>query len=252
MIKNKKGQMVIWAIVALTIVVAIILLMFLRTKTNVNVSNQQGPTKFIETCTRDAVLKTVEKMMSQGGFVNPSNYKIYKDTKVEYQCLNVGNYEPCINQHPAFLNEEKEEIIKNTQGEIEDCFAQLKNEGQNRNENVRLGTMNYSVTFAPGRILVNLQMETEISKNGETTKFNQYSYEIESPLYDLANVAVEIVTQQAKYCYFEYNGYMILYPKYKIDVFTMSDSTRIYTIDDKNSGNKLNIAVRSCAIPPGI
>jgi hypothetical protein len=35
-------------------------------------------------------------------------------------------------------------------------------------------------------------------------------------------------------------------------VFTLSDSTKIYTIKDKETGKEFNIATRGCAIPAGI
>ena len=63
---------------------------------------------------------------------------------------------------------------------------------------------------------------------------------------------MEISNQEAKYCYFEYVGYMLLYPKMDIEKFAMSDSTKIYTLKDKKSDKEMNIAIRSCAIPPGI
>ena len=91
-----------------------------------------------------------------------------------------------------------------------------------------------------------------MEKNGQTMKYNEFNADIKSPLYNLAKIAIEIASQQAKFCYFEYVGYMILYPRYSIDVFAMSDSTKIYSIEDRESGKKLNIAIRSCAIPPGI
>jgi hypothetical protein len=45
---------------------------------------------------------------------------------------------------------------------------------------------------------------------------------------------------------------MILYPRFDIRKVAMSDSTKIYTIEDKYSEKEMNIAIRSCVIPPGI
>jgi len=249
--RNKRGQVVIWAIAAIAIVVTFILILLFRQKLTTNITEQQDPHKFIETCTRNAILETAEKMMPQGGFVNPVNYRVYDDIKIEYFCQNIGNYYPCINQHPAFLNELKEEIRKNTIKQVENCFVQLKETRKNRNEEIKFGDMNYSIEFASERIYARIERPTEIEKNGETAKFDNYNYEIESPLYNLASIAVDIATSQAKYCYFEYNGYMILYPRYKITVDTMSDSTKIYKIKDTETGLQMNIAIRSCAVPAG-
>ncbi len=114
------------------------------------------------------------------------------------------------------------------------------------------GDMNLGVSFAPGKVIVNLDRKTTITKNGGTTSFEKYDTEIESPLYDLTTVAIDISSNEANYCYFEYVGYMILHPQFIIEKFAMSDSTKIYTIEDKETQKKFNMAVRSCAIPAGI
>ena len=64
-------------------------------------------------------------------------------------------------------------------------------------------------------------------------------------------MAHEIVSQESQFCYFEYLGYMLLYPEYKIDKFRTSDETIIYTIDHKDSKEMFRFAVRGCVIPPG-
>src|SRR3989344_2411749 len=89
------------------------------------------------------------------------------------------------------------------------------------------------------------------SKEG-TKNIEDFNFEIRHPLYELALVANEIASQEAKYCYFEYVGYMILYPEFDIKKTALSDSTKIYTILHKDSNSEMNIAIRSCAIPPGI
>ena len=63
---------------------------------------------------------------------------------------------------------------------------------------------------------------------------------------------MEIASQEAKYCNFENVGYGIIYPEFRVDVFPMSTGSKIYTILYKKSGEKMNIAIRSCVIPPGI
>jgi len=91
-----------------------------------------------------------------------------------------------------------------------------------------------------------------LAKNEQSQTFNEYNIEVMNPLYDLSKVAIEIASQEAKYCYFEYVGYMILYPRFSIEKFAFSDSTKIYTIKDKYTNKEMNIAIRGCAIPPGI
>ena len=207
---------------------------------------------YIEKCARDYVNDVVDKMLPTGGFVNPVNYKTYNGENITYLCEHIGYYKPCINQHPMYLDEMKGEIHGYIFNRIDNCFDELKKVLEKNGNVVTIGEQNISVELAPDRIFVKINRKLTMEKNGQTMKYNEFNADIKSPLYNLAKIAIEIASQQAKFCYFEYVGYMILYPRYSIDVFAMSDSTKIYSIEDRESGKKLNIAIRSCAIPPGI
>ena len=75
---------------------------------------------------------------------------------------------------------------------------------------------------------------------------------VRSPLQDIGLVVNEIVSQEAQYCYFEYVGYMILYPDWDIRVTTRSDATKIYTVTHIPTDITMQFAVRGCAFPAGI
>ena len=109
-----------------------------------------------------------------------------------------------------------------------------------------------SVDFGRDKIFITVEKETTVTKLGESNTFDSFDFEINSPLYNLATIAMEIADQEAKYCYFENVGYGVVYPRYNIEVFRMSDSTKIYTIRDTKSGEVMNIAIRGCAIPHGL
>ena len=44
---------------------------------------------------------------------------------------------------------------------------------------------------------------------------------------------------------------MILYPEYDIRVYMMEDTTKIYTIENKKTGEILKMAIRGCVMPAG-
>lgn len=250
--ENKRGQMILWVIIAIVIVVVIILIFFMKIKNEIITPERFTPQSFIQKCVRDSVLEATKIMMPQGGFINPENYVLYQNDKVEYLCQNIGNYKTCIMQHPALFNEEKQEIKDYILPEIESCFSNLKLERKSAGETIDYGPMILEVSLVPKKIIVDIERKTTITKNEDVFTFNNYKTVIDSPLYDLINVATDIANNEAKYCYFEYDGYMILHSWVDIKKFAMSDSTKIYTIEDKQSGDKFNMAVRGCAIPAGI
>lgn len=252
-IKNKKGQLTIYIIVAILIIAAVVLIFIaIRRPATISITPESDPKSFINKCVKDSINEAVDKMLPQGGFLSPRNFKLYKNVKIEYLCENIGNYLPCINQHPMLLNEIKSEIEGHITPLIDDCFKQLKTELEKRQNTVELGQMTLDVSLGPNRIKTDIKRKISISSNGETQNFQSFNSEIISPIYDLALVSMEIANQEAKYCYFEYLGYMVLYPRFSIEKTSMSDSTKIYTIIDTYSNKEMNIATRSCAIPPGI
>lgn len=251
--RNKRGQIAIWVIIAVIIIAGITLYFLLEKKPIWGAAAEFDIEPYMESCTTDSVNEAVEIMLPQGGFLEPKNYRLYDKTKIAYLCENPGFFKPCTNQHPMLINEMKEEIRKYITPKVEQCFESMKLEAQKRNWKLELGTMNLSVAMAPDRIFVNILRETNVTKDSEVRTFNNYDIEIISPAYDLANVAIEIANNEAKYCAFLYTGYILLYPRWDIKLDTLTSvPTKIYEIEDKNSGKKMNIAIRSCALPTGI
>lgn len=251
---NKKGQMTIWIIVAITFVLAIVLFFFFRGEIRPAIEEKIGenPRNYITSCVKKNVEDVVDIILPRGGFIFPEHGKLYNDINISYLCYNSGNYNPCVNEHPMLLNEIKNEIKNYIEPRIEQCFQDYKREMAKRNMNVLIGPMKLGVELGPERVYVDIKREIKIGQKEENYNLNNFDVEVISPIYDLARVAMEIASQEAEFCYFEYVGYMILYPKFKINLDIMSDSTKIYIIKDKKSEKEMNIAIRSCAIPPGL
>ena len=251
---DKKGQLTVWVIVAL-VIVAVIILFFLLQRNFIKPGIEtvkEDPRSFISQCVKKNANEAVDIMLHHGGFIMPLHSKLYSNINISYLCYNSGNYNPCINEHPMLLNEMKEEITKYIGPRVEQCFEDYRNEMGKRNIRVSFNAMNLNIELGKGRIYVDIKRDINVEDKGEQKRFNEFNIELISPLYDLAKIAIEITSQETKYCYFEYVGYMILYPRFKISKFQMSDSTKIYTIKDKNSDKEMNIAIRSCAISPGL
>lgn len=252
--KNKVGQIAIFVIIAIVIVAVIAFVFLIRSEIDIipTVRKTSSPEPFIESCARTAARDTLSVMLPQGGFVDPKNYKLYQDTKITYLCQNKGFFEPCINQHPVLMNEVREELKGEIINDVDNCFLSMKEDLESKGAEVSLGELNLSVDLGPNRVRLNIERTMDIKEKGEAIALNDFSSEFLHPTYDLVNVANEIASQEVKYCYFEYAGYMILHPDIKITKTALSDSTKIYSVSDRDSGHELNFAIRSCAIPEGI
>src|SRR3989338_6177822 len=250
--QNKKAQVAIWFIIAI-VIVALIAAIYIFSKKPITPGIEfENPQDRIESCAIDAVNEAAELIIKHGGFVEPKNFKIYKNNKIEYLCENTGNFKPCINQHPMLLEEIKKEILNYVFPRIDQCFTIAIEELEKRQYSASMEPMKINVTLASDRIFLFIDRDLTLTKQENTERFKNFNIEINNHLYDLTKLAVEIGNQEAKFCYFEYVGYMILYPRFSIEKVALSDSTKIYTLKDKHSNKEMNIAVRGCAIPPGI
>ncbi len=249
---GKIGQVVLWAIVAVAMLSILILLFAVQKKHIPSPADEFDPQAYIQKCAKDAGREAADIMLPQGGFISPKNFKMYQNIEVEYLCQNIGYFKSCINQHPLLIEEMKMEILNYTRPVIINCLNTLKIELDNRKYNSTMHNPKINISLAPKKIFIIIETGMTLEKNSIVRKFNYIEAQIDYPIYDLAIVANDIASQEANYCYFEYIGYSLLYPEFDIRKFTLSDSTRIYTIKHKSSNKVMNVAIRGCAIPPGI
>ena len=254
---DTKAQVTIWVVVGIFLVASILLFFFIEQRANIpRVGEASGVFEvesFMQGCVRQSVSDAVSIMLPQGGFLSPNHSAYFNNTEIEYLCYNQGSYEPCIHQHPMLLNEMKREIATYVTPKVEECFDEMRREFERRGSDIELGdTQNIAVSFAQDKIFLDVTRGVSISAPTGNESFDSIHLEVASPAYNLASIAVEITAQESEFCYFEANGYGILYPRYEINKYSMSAPTRIYTIKDRKSGEIMNIAIRGCAIPPGV
>ena len=103
----------------------------------------------------------------------------------------------------------------------------------------------------PGIVEINLRKDIGLVHGDSSQNFENFDTKILSPIYELVRVARDVVNSESQYCNFEYNGYMLLYPTYKI-VRTDYRDSKIYSLIDRRSDMEFKFAVRSCAFAPGI
>ncbi len=249
MLRSKRGQMMLWIVLAVFLVGAIFLFAYTGNKIHTNNPEIAHPGSAIEGCVRDAIDEMTKKMMPQGGFAEPKHYKLYKNTKVEYLCDNLGFFAPCVQQHPLFLEEMRGILENYVKEKTDECFRTLKKRYEQRATNVELGEQALSLSWGVGKIKVNITRMMKLSKGGKILTVDEFPVEMNHPLYVLGSVAVEIANQEARYCHFDSLGYSILSPEVNIKQAVMSDETSIYQIQDTASKKELWIAIRSCVVP---
>jgi hypothetical protein len=134
---------------------------------------------------------------------------------------------------------------------VESCFNDLALSLEKQNYDVDKEFRSFEVQLESKKITVNIDGKITLTKTGETSMQENFTVIFGSRFYDLALVAQEIVSQEARFCNFEYLGYMTLYPQWDLHKFRTSDSIIIYTIEHRDTKEKFRFAVRGCVTPPG-
>lgn len=249
---NKRSQVTIFIIIAV-VIVAVILFFFLfpKIKPGVIGTRSSDVESTVETCIRQEAQNISRIMMSQGGYVNPENYKLYEENKVQYLCYISGFYKPCINQEPVLIEHFESELKNYLEPRIESCFRTMKAGLEDANYNVNMGEMSFQVEAEPNLIRIKIERVIETQKNSESKRFEDFTIIMNSPVYNLLRIAQKIINGEAEECEYDYVSHMMFYPDYDIRKFVTGDSSKIYTIKEKYSGSEFKFAVRSCVIPPG-
>lgn len=246
-VKSKHAQITIFIILGILIVALIILFFFVLKPGFISSSERDNPQVYMEECAKEATEKAIEIMLPQGGYISPSNYKLFLDDKVGYLCYTKQYYVTCVNQEPMYIEHLENEIKNNIEGRIKECFSSVKSDLEKRNYNIEEGELNLTIELNPGRAEVIMNKKFNLEKNNQESKYEEFKARVNSPLYDLAIIAQEIASQEAEYCNFEYLGYNMIYTDTEVEKYVTGDSIKIYTITDKKSKQALRIAIRSCS-----
>lgn len=253
-VESRKAQITIFIIIALLLIAGIVLYFLLLRKPEVNPVQYANPAAFMDSCIKDYTQEAVNIMLPQGGYTEPKNYKLYEDNKVAYLCYTSKYYSACTNQEPLYIMHLEDEINSYIKPKIQECFSLLRQDLEKRGYSIEEKGLETTVSLEPKRVKVSMKKYIKLSKGNEVQEFDEFDSSLQSPLYDLGIIAQEIASQEARFCDFEYLGYMMLHKEYDIEkkaVGSGETASKIYIIGDRASGKKLYIAIRSCAIPPG-
>lgn len=248
--KNRKAQITIFIIIALLIIVAA-LIIFLIWKGPTAPTTTADPQAYIENCIKENSQQAITTLSKQGGDLEPELNLTYMGQDYTYLCYNQGLYNPCINQKPMLIEHLQEEISKYTEPKVKECFQSLKTELEDKGYEISMAGMSIETELQTKMAVVTVNRKFTMSRRGETKEFENFQAKIPSPLYELAEIAMEITNQEAQYCNFENLGFMIIYPQYDIRKDNY-EGNLIYTITDLETQQSFKFAVRTCVLPAGL
>ena len=249
--RNKQGQITIFIILALMIVVAIAIIFLLMHPVKVEIYDENNPQASIETCLREVTEEAISILSPQGGDIIPKGSVKYNGEDIVYICYNNEFYKRCINQRPLLVEHIENEITNYIIPQVQSCFDKVENSIRDRYDNVDVGKMNLTVRLYPKQVVVQIDKKISASRGEQVRTFEHFRMNMIHPIYDLSKLAMEIGNQEAQYCNFDDLGYMILYPQYDISSTITGDSDTIYVVKERSTNQQFKFATKSCLLPAG-
>ena len=255
--KNLKGQVTIFIIIGILLVSMVVL--FFMLKDDVNLPDIGGsrtkvnPPAFLDSCLENKIKEATIIIGKQGGYINPKFQRLVTfpgegPSNIAYLCYQRNFDKPCIPQEPLLIDNIEKEIANYISNEVEICFTQLGvslgDQGYVVNSNYR----SFNVDLTPKRITTNINAEIILTKSGETSRQEDFTFSVPSNIYDLARIAQRIIIEESSMCEFNTLDFMLNNPDYSIERFTTSDSSTIYSIGNRNTNELFRFVVRGCVL----
>lgn len=252
MVKEIRGQIAIFVIIAIVLVASLIIALLLRGKTITGPIEDADTSSFLDSCIEQEVSALVEHMIPQGGLLDPNDTIRFENVRAPYLCKNINYYEACVAQHPLLLKEIQHTLELQLKPKIEVCLARYKEALSKENTLVDYEPISsIQVELRKDVVLVTTEVAVQITRDAIASQYESFATRARSPLYNLAHVAQEIASQEARFCYFSNDGYVLLNRDFDIKRHVLSDATKVYSISHRQTNTTMYLAIRGCAIPAG-
>lgn len=256
--QSKRGQVTLFIIIAIVIVaVVVLLLVLIRPWGPREPIKPVEPKSYIAECVNVALEPLVETTASQGGYLEKPPiwiYSPYSESYVGYLCLSTLYYEPCVNQQPA-LKEYIEEQLKNeldSKGIVSNCTISCADNARKQGWDVSVcDTPLFNVTLTEVKVSIDIVCPMTFTKGDEVMRFERFEPALAWPLYDFVTVANKIVDSIITYGDFDEVSYCLAYPWIHIRE-EMAVGTKLYMLEEVETGKSFSFAIRNFASSPGL
>lgn len=245
---EKKGQVTIFIIIAILIVVMGVLayLFFPQIKSTLS-GGATNPQIFIEECIEEEIADAVEAISLHGGSIEPEFFSIFNEVEIRNLCYTAEYCALCSMQEPQLKPSIEREIQEEIEPALDDCFDSLVDNYKNRGYTVLLTPGTVDIELLPQRVVSTFDYDLTLTKE-DTETYDSFSVVLNNNLYELISIANSILTLEAALGSADVTVYMDLYSHLKVEERLLSDGTNIYIITDRNTGDKFQFASRSMVL----
>jgi len=250
---NKRGQITVFVIVGIMILVTVFLVFYflgdkIKKQSDVETvfdeSSLQPLQDYIGNCIEKHGNEAIELVLKQGGMINPIVYYNYKNSKVNYLC-HTNTFNSCENKYPFVDNLIESEMRNYLLGKLQRCIdlSDIKNSGYN----VEAGTLNLDMDISNYKTIVTVYYPVTISKGETKITESRFVEEFDVPLGIFAEVAEDVIDEEILFGTFFNQIYETNNPEVTVIPFSVG-STKIYKIKIRNYNNEFMFAVRGWVV----
>jgi len=218
---KKRGQVTIFVIAGIILVVLLLLVILARDKiyvpaTQENLRSQMDTIKrHVSDCLLKVADEAVNRMALQGGYLNvpEGSYLLWNDSKVSYLCYNQIGLPTCTNRMLTRQHMEKE-LQKYISNELRKCVNvyDVGSGGLIKSYDITVGKkFSTEVVVQDSDVLVELTYPITLTSKDRKQKISEKTFTavVEKPLGELYGVAMDIVNAEARYGVFDVLTYMM-------------------------------------------
>ena len=248
---NKKGQVTIFIIIAIVIVVIGVLIYMFRPGIISTSVSSENPREYIRSCMIDNMMENVDLISRQGGNFEPSHYYMYEGESIDYLCYTPNYYELCQVEKPLLVSHVEKEIKDSLKDRYDECFASLVSDYGSNGYTVDIDKKDFSIMLMEDRIALITNTSVRMEKGKDIKNYEDFNIYMESGMYGLTSVAYNILNWESLYGDADVNIYMDVSNAYMIYKIKRTDGNKIYRIKDTDTNEVFQFASRSLVVAPG-
>ena len=245
---NSRGQVTIFIIIALIVVVAVFAF-FVFPEIAVTTSTV-NPSSFLRECIEDNLNEAKGILSRQGGYLETDNSVLYEGESIQYLCYTSEDYVPCKIQQPLLVDHIESEIESYINPRARECLQQLESEYESRGFDVQSQEGETEVEISLGKISVDFLTSMTVTREDSTQSFEKFAVGLESRWYDLILISVDILEFEAVLGDSETTAYTQFYPDLIIEK-VKRDGDTIYKLRNVVTEDEFVFATRSLVWPQG-
>jgi hypothetical protein len=247
--RNKRGQITIFVIIAVIVVALALLIFILIPGIRENREKTSNPQQYIDFCVREELESNIEKISLQGGQMEPEGYFTYNYIPIKYLCYTNEPYTAGVVQESNLKSSIEKEISNSIQEAVDECFTLLKEDYEERGYIVEMNKRVIETKLFPKVIVSSLGYSVTIEKD-DVVNYEDFDIIVNNNLYELLNVVDIIINQEVLMGPVYPEQLMMYYPNLIVKENLREDYTKIFTIEDREKGNKFQFASKSGALIP--